>query len=253
VTRLYLDRDSPLHRLHPTAKLLGMILFSLAVLLRDDPRYLAWLLGAALLLMAVGRAIAHLRRLWFILPTFLIVGLILWLILYPGTTPLVRLGGWTIHQEPVVRALAVACRTSIFFILGLTFLACIPVEEFSFALRSLGLPAPATVALTLAFRLMPLYLGSATMVLQAQKLRGLEPERGGLLERARRMVPLLVPTTLSALRGIDLMAMALESRGFGARRQRSEALAYPWRVADTAAVALPSLLILGLILSLWSR
>jgi energy-coupling factor transport system permease protein len=93
---------------------------------------------------------------------------------------------------------------------------------------------------------------SAATVLQAQKLRGLEPERGGLVARAKRTIPLLVPTTLSALRNIDLMAMALESRGFGARRERSEFIRYPWRGADTIALLIPALLIALALYRLWS-
>jgi energy-coupling factor transport system permease protein len=250
--RLYLDRGTPLHRLNPTAKLLAMALCCLAALLDDDPLYLAILMLLALALLFFARAQIHLRRLWFFIPIFFLLGLIFWVLFYPGKTPLLELGGWTLYREPLWRALAVACRTSTFFLLGLTFLACMPIEEFASGLRSLGLPAAATLALTLAFRLMPLYMQSASTVLQAQKLRGLEPERGGPLARAQRMVPLLVPTTLSALRSIDLMAMALESRGFGARRARTEYVSYGWHSGDILALVVPSLLILTALMRLWS-
>ena len=250
--RLYLDRGTALHHLNPTAKLLAMALSCLAALIDDDPAYLAVLMLLALVLLLLARATSHLRRLWFFIPMFFLLGLFFWVVFYPGSTPVFELAGWTLHREPLMRGLAVACRTSAFFLLGLTFLACMPVEEFATGLRSLGLPAAGTLALTLAFRLMPLYMESAATVLQAQKLRGLEPDRGGPLARAQRMVPLLVPTTLSALRNVDLMAMALESRGFGAHRPRSEYRSYPWRPADTIALALPSLVIALALVRLWS-
>ena len=250
--RLYLDRGTALHRLNPTAKLLAMALCCLAALLDDDPAYLALLMLLALGLLLLARAASHLRRLWFFIPIFFLLGLFFWTVFFGGTTPVVELAGFMLYREPLMRALAVACRTSTFFLLGLTFLAVMPVEEFSTGLRSLGLPVAASLALTLAFRLMPLYMQSAATVLQAQKLRGLEPERGGLVARAKRTIPLLVPTTLSALRNIDLMAMALESRGFGARRERSEFIRYPWRGADTIALLIPALLIALALYRLWS-
>jgi energy-coupling factor transport system permease protein len=250
--RLYLDRGTALHRLNPTAKLVAMGLACIAALIDDDPAYLAALMLLALALLLAAHAASHLRRLWFFIPMFFLLGMLFWVVFYPGTTPWFEIGGWTFDREPLERGLAVACRTTTFFLLGLTFLACVSVEEFATGLRALGLPAAATLALTLAFRLMPLYMQSAATVLQVQQLRGLEPERGGPWARAQRMVPLLVPTTLTALRSIDLMAMALESRGFGAHRRRSEFRSYPWRPADSAAVALPALLIGLALWRVWS-
>jgi energy-coupling factor transport system permease protein len=58
-------------------------------------------------------------------------------------------------------------------------------------------------------------------VVQAERCRGLEFGRGGLVQRLRRFVPVIVPVFIGALRRADRMAMALELRGFNSGRPRT--------------------------------
>src|SRR5206468_3908909 len=80
---------------------------------------------------------------------------------------------------------------------------------------------------TLAFRLVPVFFDAALAVVQAQRCRGLELGRGGIVARLRRFVPILVPVLIGALRRADRMAMALELRGFNSGRPRTTYLRAP--------------------------
>jgi len=67
----------------------------------------------------------------------------------------------------------------------------------------------------------PVFFDAALAVVQAQRCRGLELGRGGIVARLRRFVPILVPVLIGALRRADRMAMALELRGFNSGRPRT--------------------------------
>ena len=95
-----------------------------------------------------------------------------------------------------------------------------------------------SISLTLAFRLVPVFFDAALTVVQAQRCRGLAFERGGLVVRLRRFVPVIVPVLIGALRRADRMAMALELRGFNSGRPRTTYLRAQFGSADVVAGAL---------------
>jgi energy-coupling factor transport system permease protein len=74
---------------------------------------------------------------------------------------------------------------------------------------------------TLAFRLVPVFLESALTVVDAQRCRGLDFTRGRVHQRIARYVPVIVPVFIGGLRRADQMAFALEVRGFSSGRVRT--------------------------------
>jgi energy-coupling factor transport system permease protein len=112
-------------------------------------------------------------------------------------------------------AAGMALKLESFLAASVLFLSITRVEEFTEALRELGLPYRISFTIALAFRLVPLFLSSAIAVVAAQRARGLDFRRGGLLTRLGRYVPVIVPVFMGALRRAEAMATALESRGFG--------------------------------------
>jgi energy-coupling factor transport system permease protein len=122
------------------------------------------------------------------------------------------------------------------------FLSTTKVEEFTVGLSSLGVPYRAGFAITLAFRLVPLFIDSALTVVQAQRLRGHDFDRGGPLERIKRYVPVMIPVFMGALRKANNMAMALEARGFGKNHRPTSFIGYPMTVSDVCSLALIAML-----------
>ena len=105
----------------------------------------------------------------------------------------------------------------------------------AYALGRLGVPHTVGFTLTLAFRLVPVFFDAALAVVAAQRCRGLELHRGGLVQRLRRFVPIIVPVLIGALRRADRMAMALELRGFNSGRPRTTYLRARAGRADAVA------------------
>ena len=111
-------------------------------------------------------------------------------------------------------------------------------------MRMSGCPYRLAFALGLAFRLVPLFLGSARSIVEAQRARGLDLARGGPLARLGKFVAVLVPIFMTALRDADRMAMALDARGFSAGVPRTRARVYGKGGADVAALAASALYLL---------
>jgi len=78
----------------------------------------------------------------------------------------------------------------------------------------------------------------AQEIIDAQRSRGLELEKGKLLRRVRNYIPILVPLIVCAIRRSLEMAEALESRAFGASERRTSLIALRMGAWDFAIVAL---------------
>ena len=76
------------------------------------------------------------------------------------------------------------------------------------------MPYPAAFALSTALRLVPTFVGAGATIIQAQRSRGLDLDRGDLFRRVGHFIPQAVPLLIYALRYTNFLAMALECRGF---------------------------------------
>jgi energy-coupling factor transport system permease protein len=72
--------------------------------------------------------------------------------------------------------------------------------------------------------------------MDAQKARGLELEKGGLLKRIRNYVPVLIPLIVSAIRRSLELAEAMESRAWGATKKRTNLYALKLQKGDYALI-----------------
>jgi energy-coupling factor transport system permease protein len=127
---------------------------------------------------------------------------------------------------------------------SILFLSTTTIEEFTTSLVSLRVPYRVAFAMSLAFRLVPLFMDSALTVVQAQSLRGYDFNQGKVIERMKRYVPAVIPVFMGALRRANNMAMALEARGFGAGAIPTSYLQY--RTHSRDVIAFTALLALGI-------
>jgi energy-coupling factor transport system permease protein len=241
----YVERDSPLHRLHPVTKL-ALIAGSCAIgLVLNRPAHLAGACALAVGLVALARALDNLWRVrgFFVLTT--VAAIVVWTLVGRGPTPL-----WLwMSREGLAAGVVAALRIDLFLIAGVLFLSVTRNEESVAGLRRLGLPYPFCFALSTALRLAPTLVGTGWAVKEAQKARGLDPDRGTPIARLRNHVPLLVPTFLSTIRMTHHLSMSLEARGFGAGRRRTSLLAFRFGAADALALAATLALIAAAVLA----
>ncbi|MGH7856856.1 MAG: energy-coupling factor transporter transmembrane component T family protein, partial [Candidatus Binatia bacterium] len=218
---LYLDRGSLLYRMHPQVKLGLLAATFLSAYLVDDARAVLPVAVAIAALLWLAGAAANVRRLRALFLAVPVVTFLVWSVFYGRGEPVPGLGRIGVTSEGMRYAAGMALKLETFLASSILFLSITRVEEFTAALRGLGLPGRVSFAIALSFRLVPLFLASALVVVDAQKARGLEFSRGTLTERLRRYVPIVVPVFMAALRRADSMAMALEVRGFSSDRPRT--------------------------------
>ena len=247
---LYLERRTPLHELNPTVKVLAMLCFFTAAFVTERPALLIPLALAVLVLIQRAGALGNVRRLRLLFVMVFTMTLIIWTFFYGQGTPLVAVGPVRISAAALEFAFGMALKLTTFLAVGVLFLSTTKVEEFAYALTRVGLPYKLGFTMTLAFRLVPVFVESAFTVVQAQRSRGFNFDEGGPLQRMRRYVPVLVPVFMGALRRADGMAMALEARGFQSALPRSSYEHYPFVARDALALGVAGA-VAALFVALW--
>ncbi len=236
---LYLDEDTWLHRCHPLVRLSVAFAVFVAAFLADRVSWQLPLLGVAAGLILTTGAWPNVVRLRALFAVVFAMTFVVWAVFY-GTddqAPVFAAGPLVVSRAGLRFALTMSIKLTVFLAVGTVFLTVTRVEEFAHALTAAGVPFRIGFAVTLSFRLVPVFLESAEKVVQAQRCRGYDFERGGFFERARRYVPVLVPVFMGALRRTDGLAMALDARGFQLDRGRTTYLYYPPSARDFVASA----------------
>lgn len=82
--------------------------------------------------------------------------------------------------------------------------------------------------MTIALRFIPILLEETDKIMKAQMARGADFDTGGLVKKAKSLIPLLVPLFISAFRRADDLALAMEARCYrgGEGRTRMKSLQY---------------------------
>ena len=227
---MYLDNDTWVHRLHPLVRLLGMMSVFVAAFVAQRPVGLLPILVVLLGLLAWTGSLPNVYRLRYLFGLIFIMTMAIWTLFYgpDGAPPLFVWGPIAISRTAPWFALGMALKLDTFLASGILFLSVTRIEEFAYALGQLGLPYKLGFTMTMAFRLVPVFVEAAGTVVQAQRCRGLDFDRGSPWQRARRYVPVIVPVFMGALRRADQMAMTLDARGFQAPAART--VLDPWRM-----------------------
>jgi energy-coupling factor transport system permease protein len=117
-------------------------------------------------------------------------------------------------------------------------------------LRVIKFPAhELAMMMTIALRFIPTLLEETDKIMKAQKARGADFESGNLLQRAKALVPLLVPLFISAFRRADELAMAMEARCYRGGDGRTRMKILKLKKRDYIAYGVSSLMVLAVLLN----
>lgn len=239
----YYPGDSIIHKLDPRTKLVGTLAFIISLFLfRSFVGYVA----ATLFLVAVIRASKvpfrfMVRGLKSIM-VLLMITMVFNLFLTPGT-PVLYLWKLKITQEGILQALFIAIRL-IYLILGSTVMTLTTtpnhltdgMEKGLSPLKKLHVPVhEVAMMMSIALRFIPILMEETDKIMKAQMARGADFESGGLIQKAKSLVPLLVPLFISAFRRANDLAMAMEARGYRGGEGRTKMKPLIYRRRDYAA------------------
>ena len=241
----YYPVDSALHRLDPRTKLAGTLVFIISLFLCNN---ILSYLAATIFLLAVIRIskvpFSYIVRGLKAIVILLMISVVFNLFLTPGTV-LWQLGPLKLTREGLRIAAMMAVRL-IYLVIGssLMTLTTTPNQLTDGMEKGLGfltvfhVPVhEIAMMMSIALRFIPILVDETDKIMKAQQARGADFESGNILQRARAMVPILVPLFISAFRRANDLAMAMEARCYhgGEGRTKMKPLHYAGR--DYAAYA----------------
>ena len=217
----YYPVKSFVHDLDPRVKIILTVAFIVAVFLGSS--LLAMIPITAFILLSAKAANLPVKLLLKgikPLRAILIFTFLLNLFFTAGETVLLQVWKIRVTQEGLLLAIRFSMRL-VFLVTGASLLTLTtqPVvltdglERLMSPLAKIGFPAhELAMMMSIALRFIPTLLEEADKIMKAQMARGADFESGNLLQRARAMVPLLVPLFVSAFRRAGDLAMAMEAR-----------------------------------------
>ena len=257
----YCEGNSLIHRLDPRVKILLAILYIVVIFLSKSVTAFALLIVSAVVLVGLTMLspmmiLRGMRPLLFII-VFTAVINIFWM---TGDTLLLSLGPVKIYLEGIINAVLIVLRivllivaTSVFLTYTTTPLALTDgLEQLLSPLKKLHVPVHEfSMMMTIALRFIPTLIDETQKIMNAQKARGADFSTGNLIQRAKALIPILIPLFISAFRRADELATAMECRCYtgGEGRTRMNVL----RTTAKDIVFILALVLLGAAIVLLNR
>ena len=222
----YYPASSVMHRLDPRTKVLGAIIYIVASFLCKNTFSFLLLVLSGLFLILISRiplrvVLRSVRALIFIM-AFTAVLNVFWIAdTSEGAVPLVDFWIITIYAKGLyhaafilVRILAMVIGTSLFLTYTTTPIALTDaIESLLRPLAKINVPVHAfAMMMTIALRFSPTIMEETEKIMAAQKARGADFTTGSLAQRAKALIPIIVPLFASVFRRADELATAMECR-----------------------------------------
>ena len=236
----YFPGESPIHRLDPRAKLVAMICYIVALFLGK------WFVSYALLLLILAAVVkvstvkprALVRGLKPVV--FILVFTAVLNIFYTPGEPLVSFWIFSITREGILHAFFMVVRiimliTCTFLLTYTTSPLALPdgLESLLGPLKKLRVPVhELSMMMSIALRFIPTLIEETDKIMSAQRARGADFDSGNLIQRAKALIPLLVPLFISAFRRADELATAMECRCYHGGEGRTRMKQLHWRPGD---------------------
>ena len=255
----YYPGESAVHRLDARTKIIATLLYIIELFVVNN--FWGFLIAAAALfaVIAVSRvplkfifrgltAVFLIIAFTFLLNLFMVDGRVLW--------------HWkflTITYEGVSRAFFMAVRL-VLLIIGSSVLTLTTkpieltdgLEKLLKPFSKIGLPShEIALMMTIALRFIPTLMEETDKIIKAQQARGADFESGNLLQRAKNLMPILVPLFVSSFRIAQDLALAMEARCYRGGEGRTRMNEIRFRRGDAIAAVLMAVFLAVIIASRW--
>lgn len=235
----YYPADSVIHRLDPRVKLFTTAIFVISLF---SFRNIWGFLMATIFMFGfihlskvpLGYMVKGLKTIMILM----LITMVFNLFLTRGET-LVEFWIFKISKEGVKNAVLMAIRLT-YLILGTSVMTLTTtpnqltdgLEQSMRPLKKIRVPVhEIAMMMSIALRFIPILVEETDKIMRAQMARGADFETGGLIKKAKSMIPLLVPLVVSAFRRANDLAMAMEARCYqgGDGRTKMKPLRYETR------------------------
>ncbi|MDV5106962.1 energy-coupling factor transporter transmembrane component T [Clostridium perfringens] len=235
----YIPGDSFVHKLDPRTKILISFIFIASLFIVDKfwgYIFIIAFLGATVLISKLQFKYLYKG----LKPVFLLIAITMTLNIFmiKGTEDTL-IWHWKflyIYKEGIRTTIFMALRL-ILLIMGTSVLTLTTspieltdgIESLLKPFKKIGVPAhELAMMMTIALRFIPTLIDETDKIMKAQKARGADFESGNIIQKAKSLIPLLIPLFISSFRRVDELAMAMEARCYrgGDGRTRMKILKY---------------------------
>jgi energy-coupling factor transport system permease protein len=218
---------TPIHRMDPRAKFILTIgMFSIALMFSN--------VYALIVVFLVQLPIVYAAKTWKRWASSMRAGVFLAVLIFVMNF---------VFGSTFVFSAAMTLRfLSLMSIFSLFFMTTSP-DDLGLALEQARVPYTLSFTFTTAVRLVPTMALDAQTVIDAQRSRGLELDKGNFMKRIRNYIPILIPLIVSAIRRSIELAEALESRGFAASPNRQPLIVLEMKRTDYLVIVLTFLMV----------
>lgn len=243
----YHPGNTIIHRLNPTAKLIFLLVVSVACMTTYDTRFLLLVSVLSIALFPVAHIKWH--QISFVLKfiaVFSLLNLITVYLFEPeygvqlyGTRHVIfeGIGRFTLTQEQVFYLFNLVLKYFCTIPLALVFLLTTNPSSFASSLNKIGVSYKISYAVSLALRYIPDIQEEFFTISQAQQARGYEmSKKGKLLQRVKGTAQIIVPLIFSSLDRIEVISTAMELRRFGQKKTRTWYVEQPFKGKDVGLV-----------------
>ncbi len=232
----YYAVESPIHHLDPRVKLAGTLLYIISLFVAEG--IVCYILAAVFLAAVIRLSKVPLKYMVRGLKSivFLLLLSVSFNMFLTEGEILLQIGFLKITKEGLIIAAFMAVRL-IFLILGSTLMTLTTtpnnltdgLEKSLGFLKKVHVPVhEMAMMMSIALRFIPILIEETDKIMKAQMARGADFESGNIINKAKAMVPLLVPLFVSAFRRASDLAMAMEARCYhgGEGRTKMKPLHY---------------------------
>ena len=248
----YFPGNTIVHRLDPRTKLILVIVYIVALFQADS-----WAGYTVVTLVTLGcmlvSKIKPATMFKGVKPMLFIIALTALLNIFYTTGTPVR-PGWIITWEGIARAVQMMLR--IVLLISGTFLLTYTTSPIALTdgmellmnpLKKIKVPVhEMTMMMSMALRFIPTLISETDKIMSAQKARGADFETGSLAQRAKALLPILVPLFVSAFKRADELAVAMESRCYHGGEGRTRMKQLKMERRDYIALLLGALFLAGM-------
>lgn len=243
----YYEADSPLHRLDPRVKLMGAFIYIISLFIGKNVINYAIAAVILLLIIAISRVpLKYILR--GLKPIFilLVFSCVLNVLFTHSEDPYWSFGVLSISREGLINAAYMAVRL-ILLVIGssmLTFTTtptklCDGLEKAFRPLNRIHVPVHEfAMMMSIALRFIPILTEELDKIMKAQAARCSSFEQGTLRERARGVVPIVVPLFVNAIRRAGNLALAMEARCYQGGEGRTRMYPLEYKSSDILAYLL---------------
>ncbi|MEF9983386.1 MAG: energy-coupling factor transporter transmembrane component T [Oscillospiraceae bacterium] len=252
----YFPGDSPIHKMDPRMKITLTFVYIIALFLAKNLAAVFFGIAFVVICYFISRIPLNMiiKSLKPVIPIVIFTSVLNMFFVEAGTPVFewsfikITTGGITISILMSVRIICLIAGTSLLTYTTSPIALTDGIERLLSPLKKLKVPVhELAMMMTIALRFIPTLIEETEKIMSAQKARGADMETGGLIQRAKALIPILIPLFVSSFRRADELALAMECRCYHGGEGRTRMKVLKYSAVDFVAVVIILLFTGGII------